>query len=124
MNRTRLITIFLIAFFVIATAARADELNHGQVRHGHPGGGFRNPVHRLAPADVVEIVVALERLDRGNFLQHLFHLFRIDRLADRRPEHAHVELVAEIAPSLLELGIGVFWVRSSKKVRLEAPWKL
>ena len=31
MNRTRLITIFLIAFFVIATAARADELNHGAV---------------------------------------------------------------------------------------------
>ena len=51
-------------------------------------------VDRLAPADVVEVVVALERLQLRDLGEHRVDLRRRRRLADRGPEHADVELAA------------------------------
>ncbi len=62
--------------------------------------------HRFAPADVVEVVVALERLELPDLGDHGVDLGRRRRLADGRVEDADVELAAfgERAVGLVVLG--------------------
>ena len=99
---------------VEAALGQRDCSDAAHLRHVLRLGVARGPqelrgdrrIDRLAPADVVEVVVALERLLLRNFGDHRVDLRRRRGLADRGPEHADVELAAvgELLVGLVVLG--------------------
>ena len=76
---------------------KAAHLRHGggidRAVRAHGVGG-RRPVGRFAPADVIEVVVALERFHLRHLGNDLVHLLGGRGLADGEPEHADVQLAA------------------------------